>query len=455
MGSESGDKPLFAFRKAVPNKDVQAQKMRKITNILEKSRHLLEEYALCDHCLGRQFALLGHGLTNEERGKAIKQLLVLESCKKILDGKEEEKSTLRLIARNGFSKVAAETLKDIGIEIEKEEKKCYICQGIFDDLDDLATKIAEKLSKFEFETFLIGVKAREAVENREDELRAKFNIRWGESIRCELSREIGKRVSKIMNKRVNYEKPDIIVLTDPFANTAKLQVNPLFIAGRYRKLVRGIPQTKWINKKYSESVEELISKPVLEVTGGIGAKFHGAGREDVDARVLGSGRPFVIEVKAPKKRKVDLREIERKVNRYARGRVEVSGLRFSSKSFVRKIKSEGQAEKLYKIIVEFGRRLSDDELMKLEKELAGRVIQQRTPLRVLRHRSDKLREKHIYEAKVKRKGRNKVEILIRCQGGLYVKELVTGDQGRTTPNISQIVGAQAKCVELDVMEVYI
>jgi len=438
--------------------------------ILEKAKRLLEEYALCDHCLGRQFALLGHGFTNDERGEAIKQLLVLESCELVLNGKEDARSTLQLIATNGFSKVAAETLKEIGGEVKEGERKCYLCQGVFNALDDLARDVTEKLSGFEFESFLIGVKANDSVENREDELRAKFNIKWGESIRCELSREIGKRVSQITNKSVNYERPDILVLMDPFVNIVRLQVNSLFIAGRYRKLVRGIPQTKWIckncrgrgcaicnwtGKMYQESVEELIAEPLLEITGGVSAKFHGAGREDVDARVLGSGRPFVVEVKSPKKRLMDLREVEMKINQHAQKKVKVSDLKFSSKDSVKKIKAEGQAEKLYKVTVEFERGISDDELTKLEQELSGQVVQQLTPLRVLPRRSEKVREKRIYEARVQRKRQKRIEILIRSQGGLYIKELVTGDQGRTTPNISQIVGTQAKCVELDVLDVHV
>ncbi|HIP57312.1 MAG TPA: tRNA pseudouridine(54/55) synthase Pus10, partial [Ignisphaera aggregans] len=45
------------------------------------------------------------------------------------------------------------------------------------------------------------------------------------------------------------------------------------------------------------------------------------------------------------------------------------------------------------------------------------------------------------------------EALIKCEGGLYVKELVSGDQGRTTPSFSEVLGTEALCVELDVVYV--
>jgi tRNA pseudouridine synthase 10 len=44
---------------------------------------------------------------------------------------------------------------------------------------------------------------------------------------------------------------------------------------------------------------------------------------------------------------------------------------------------------------------------------------------------------------------------IRCQGGLYVKELVTGDEGRTTPSVSEILKNKAKPIKLDVLNVII
>ena len=38
----------------------------------QKNGSDVEAYPLCDHCLGRQFALLGRGLENDRRGQALK-----------------------------------------------------------------------------------------------------------------------------------------------------------------------------------------------------------------------------------------------------------------------------------------------------------------------------------------------------------------------------------------------
>jgi tRNA pseudouridine synthase 10 len=48
---------------------------------------------------------------------------------------------------------------------------------------------------------------------------------------------------------------------------------------------------------------------------------------------------------------------------------------------------------------------------------------------------------------------NRAELVLRCQGGLYIKELISGDGGRTKPSVSDVLGIPAKCVQLDVMNV--
>ena len=44
-------------------------------------------------------------------------------------------------------------------------------------------------------------------------------------------------------------------------------------------------------------------------------------------------------------------------------------------------------------------------------------------------------------------------ITVHCEGGLYVKELVSGDEGRTKPSLSELLGAPALVEELDVINV--
>jgi tRNA pseudouridine synthase 10 len=363
--------------------------------------------------------------------------------------------------------MAAEILRRMKKRVGKK-RECYLCDGRFERLDKLVASSVKKLKDYEYTTFLVGVELPTEVEEREDEFKAEFEVRHGESMRNEFSRDIGKEIARITKKVAEYKKPDVVVILNPFTGQVTLQVNPLYIEGRYRKLTRGIPQSKWIctkcrgkgcprcnwtGKMYPESVEEIIAGPTLEKTGGEDASFHAAGREDVDARMLGHGRPYILEVKKPKRRFIDLQDLARSINEQAQGKVEVLNLRFADKDAVRKLKKTEASEKVYRAIIEFDRNVSDEELKAVEKAFANAVVRQQTPLRVLHRRADLVREKHIYETKIKRLKPNRAEMRIRCQGGLYIKELITGDEGRTDPCVAKIVNAEAKPLELDVLNV--
>jgi tRNA pseudouridine synthase 10 len=439
-------------------------------DILEKTLRMLEKYPLCDHCLGRQFALLGYNIENMARGRALKLSLTLQSNALSSSKNAEGIKRLKILATNGFSREAQETLQHLKKRTPKKDqsKTCFLCEDKFQLLDDLMQKALIQLADYEYTTFLVGVEIPVAVEEREDEFKAAFDVGYGESVRHEFGRLFGKGIAEKTGKDAEYKKPDIVVIIDPFAGRVKLQVNPLFVAGRYRKLVRDIPQSKWFcsscrgkgcekcggtGKMYPESVEELSSKPLLEAAEGEKTSFHASGREDIDARMLGTGRPFVIEISKPKKRFLDLKKLKDEVNANAEGKVEVSNLRFTNKDFVRRLKKAESAQKEYRVIVEFENAVTDEDLRTLEAQLSNALIKQQTPLRVLHRRADLIRERYIYEVKVKKVSLKNAAMEIRCQGGLYVKELVSGDEGRTTPNVSELLGNRAKPIKLDVLNI--
>jgi tRNA pseudouridine synthase 10 len=441
-------------------------------DILGKALRMLEKYPLCDHCLGRQFAMLGHGMENDERGKAIKLVLTLAAHASVLLKGRESVRILRILATNGFFKTAEEILKKRKRRAQSKNlvKTCFLCEDRFKILEGLAKKGLGQLDYYEYTSFLVGVELPVAVEEREDEFKAEFEVSHGESMRNEFGRALGKKVAECSGKTVDYKKPEIVVLVNPFVEETRLQVNPLYITGRYTKLVRGIPQSKWFcsscrgrgcekcgwtGKMYPESVEEIIEKPFLDATGGVKASFHASGREDIDARMLGRGRPFVIEISKPKKRFLDLKKLEEITNTCAEGKVQVSSLRFADKDVVRRLKKGESAQKEYRVLIEFENKITTENLHVLKEKLTNTMVKQKTPVRVLHRRADLSREKYIYEVKVKKLSPKRAEIKILCQGGLYVKELVTGDEGRTSPSVSEILQNRAKPVKLDVLNVIV
>ena len=47
------------------------------------------------------------------------------------------------------------------------------------------------------------------------------------------------------------------------------------------------------------------------------------------------------------------------------------------------------------------------------------------------------------------------ELVIRAQHGTYIRELVSGDEGRTTPSFSSLVGNNCKVEVLDVLNLHL
>src|SRR4030043_88407 len=120
-------------------------------SVLETALEMLEEHALCDHCLGRQFALLGRGIENNERGKALKLTLTLQASALTLAKNAKGSRQLRILASNGFSGDAEETLRQYGKRApQAKPDACFLCDNKFQNLDKLVDKALTKLAYYEY-----------------------------------------------------------------------------------------------------------------------------------------------------------------------------------------------------------------------------------------------------------------------------------------------------------------
>ena len=355
------------------------------------------------------------------------------------------------------------------LDINLDDADCAICDNLFDKLDDdLYRKIDEKINQLgiEFDTFLVGSKISKDIQNRDEELSEKLDLSV-ETIKKEVNRLIGLKLWVIYDKEAEFEAQDIVFSIDLIGEPkVNIQINPLYVEGKYNKYRRGIPQTKWpctkckgrgceecnfTGKQYPESVEELISEHFLKLTKGREAKFHGAGREDIDVLMLGSGRPFVLEIKEPKIRKLDLESLENEINEINEGKTAYHNLHVCERRRKAEIKqSSPDTYKVYEAVVKCDGAFDEsklDELLKLNE------IHQQTPLRVLRRRADKVRVKHVLDLSCDVIDEETFKMRIKTEGGLYIKELISGDDGRSNPNVSEILGVNAICEQLDVIEV--
>ncbi|MEX2721024.1 MAG: tRNA pseudouridine(54/55) synthase Pus10, partial [Candidatus Wukongarchaeota archaeon] len=421
------------------------------------------------------------GVANFSRGLTILDFIVLSAHTTYMEGEKEEdrEKALKILyaAFKSGSKLAGTTFeKVVGKEGDLYQKfkkdygeVCWLCEGLFSRLESLALKVVKAGKKVEFETFLIGCVVNPLLIEREDCLRAEYGLVWGESLKSELNREVGKIVSKLAGKGVDFNRPDVVFLMDLVSDVVEVKASSIFVYSRYRKLKVGVPQAPWFCKnckgvgcdecggsgrRYETSIAELICEPAQELAKGVGWKFHAAGREDVDALMLGSGRPFVIEVKNPKIRSVDLKLLQEKISEVGRGIIEVDSFRFSDKEEVRRLKeASSMARKTYRTIVKLENEAIEENLKVLEEQFSGVNVSQRTPTRVLHRRTDIERIKKVFSLKARKIDRFHVELLITTQGGTYVKELISGDEGRTKPSVAEVLGIKAECLELSVVSV--
>ena len=72
---------------------------------------------------------------------------------------------------------------------------------------------------------------------------------------------------------------------------------------------------------------------------------------------------------------------------------------------------------------------------------------------MLHRRADKVRIKHVHNVSCEIIDDTTFEMTVKTEGGLYIKELMSGDEDRTKPNVGEVLGVKSICEQLDVVEV--
>ncbi|TMW56960.1 hypothetical protein Poli38472_002885 [Pythium oligandrum] len=235
-----------------------------------------------------------------------------------------------------------------------------------------------------------------------------------------------------------------------------LERDPVYIQGRYLKYKRGLSQTPWVLdgvRMGDSSVEECIGEVGLPFFKGSGYKFHTAGREDVDVRMLGNGRPFILEILDAKKSKLtpaEYEQLQAAVNTTHQGAVEIREVKASTKEYFGKLQAGADSKrKTYCCVVWSEKELTPDLVAKLDA-IHDLTIQQQTPIRVLHRRTLMTRPKVIHATKCEVLNKHYMLLRLTTSAGTYVKEFVHGDRGRTVPNVSTILECEADILQLDV-----
>mmetsp|Transcript_21251 Transcript_21251/g.38143 ORF Transcript_21251/g.38143 Transcript_21251/m.38143 type:complete len:582 (-) Transcript_21251:17-1762(-) len=188
-------------------------------------------------------------------------------------------------------------------------------------------------------------------------------------------------------------------------------------------------------------------------------KFHSCGREDIDVRMLGNGRPFVVEVLDPEVYKFtesDLQKMMEMVNSSdPEERVRIHSLHVGTqKEFDAMNAQLDQRCKSYRCVVWAARDMEKHEyLLDCVNNCKNMVLAQRTPVRVMHRRSILVRDKTIHEIKCTLINRHWMVVDLTTSSGTYVKEFIHGDAGRTKPSLSELLQCRTEIIQLDVTDV--
>ncbi len=294
-------------------------------------KHLVR-IGTCDHCLGRLGGKKRFEQSIEESGTEIRSAVV------------ERDSHL--------------------VNAREEEPLCPFCENLFEESELLADIIFDNIAPYELSRLQLGARIPKDQIQDEEDLRKRFGAGGSDALKSSLVQAIAQHLNKkLENVKLVNDKPQILALIDVLTLTVELDIRAHYLYGRYMKLERGIPQTRWpcrackgrgcercdqTGLQYKKSVQDLIGNPLLDMFQAKEHAFHGMGREDIDVRCMGRGRPFVIEMKEPKLRSVDVVKAMEQINTSAEGSIQITGLRDSNRSEVVRVK-DTPAEKSYTI----------------------------------------------------------------------------------------------------------
>lgn len=376
--------------------------MSNYQKIIPIANKITKKYTLCDNCLGRLFSKQLHLSSNKLLGKKLNQNPV---------------------------------------------EKCYICKNLFDNLNHFLKLMLDKSSGYSFKTFSIGAMIKPSIVDRDDFIRSQYKLRGIDSIKTDITKEIGKLYSKRTKKTIDHLDPDVtftINFKDEFCN---LRSKPITFSGRYVKSERGFSQKQKPCDNCSgkgcrvcdfhgiseyNSVEGVISKSLFQKFGGTTTKFTWIGGEDKSSLVLGSGRPFFVKIQNPHKQKAEFSDVTvgsiKIINLKSIYESPKKPLRFNSVISV-KISTESQI---------------DSKMLEKLKDLKISPV-------VVYEKSGKHSVKKIFNVKSKKNSKNLFTLIIKAEGGLPIKRFVIGDD--IAPGISTILNTPCECREFDFLEI--
>jgi len=375
--------------------------------ILSQSKLILKEYDLCDFCLGRFSINLSSSSSTKRLGLKI---------------------------RNSIN--------------SKNISECYICRNLFSSLDFYVKMMHDISSRTEFSTFVVGATLKQSVMERDDKIRSEFHLMGVDSIKTEITRELGKRFLRKTKAKIVHLLPDITFTINFRTERCDAKTRHLFLYGRYIKKKRGLSQKQESCKDCKgkgcifcnyhgivlfDSIEGKISQFLYENFETERVKFTWIGGEDKTSLVLGNGRPFFAKLSSPKKRSIKL------AKKYDFDEITINTLRVIDHI------PNGPVPfySIIKILISTKNNISSKKLKELKQLVTIPII--------VSDINSKKSKKTIHKIKYKKNSLQSFTAEIDADGGLPIKRFVEGKD--VVPNFSEILGTQCTCKKFDINQI--
>ena len=173
--------------------------MAKYQEIIPIANQVTEKYHLCNNCLGRLFSKKLHLSSNKLLGKKLR--------------------------------------KDLN-----SNQKCYICKDLFDHLDDYLKLMNDASHGYSYSSFSVGALIKPSIIERDDHIRSKYRLKGIDSIKTDVTKELGRSFSKKSRKNIEHLDPEITFTLNLKEMTCQLRSKSITFSGRYVKTLRGLAQ---------------------------------------------------------------------------------------------------------------------------------------------------------------------------------------------------------------------
>lgn len=320
-------------------------------------------------------------------------------------------------------------------------ENCQICHGFESQIEKICKNVLRVTKDYRYDTFQIGLTLDHSFYDNEDKFRSRFKIRGKENIKTSVLRDIRKKYSKLSNKRVDSNSPDITInlqISKKFDTIVNMSSKTMVLSGRYMKTKRlkitGKDSRNGDCLELNQNhIENVLKRKLSYLLQSDSITYWPLGKEEPRSLVLGNGRPFYVSIKNSK-------IFSLKENFSIRS----SGLVFNIKErlptypaappfYIKKVKAlVSVSDKIVTLNFDF---INNTGIMLVE------FVGQRSK-----------NWKFVYDMQVKLKSSRKFELTMICDNGFPIREFIDG-RGRASPCLSDLVHKVCSCDYFDILNI--